>query len=83
MGLTLRSDGRAYVVAAIASKNHRPTVGGVVPGDTLLRVGSLDVGTATWGAIYSAMHGHPGDVRTLVLERNGQRRSVDVRVTAF
>jgi hypothetical protein len=83
VGLTLRSEGTGYVVAAVATKNGKPTVEGVLPGDKLLRVGELEMGTATWGAIYNAMHGSAGDSRSLILDRNGNRLTVTATVTAF
>ena len=83
VGLTLRSAGRAYVVAAVATKNGKPVVEGVLPGDKLIRVGDLEVEEATWGAIYSAMHGKPGESRMLTLERNGTRVTVAAKVTGF
>lgn len=83
VGLTLRSEGGAIFVAAIATKNGRPTVMGVMPGDRLVRIGNLDLATASKGAIYDALHGTPGESRALTLERNGARVSVNVPVTAF
>ena len=83
VGLTLRSVGGAYIVAAVATKNGKRTVDGVVSGDKLIRIGELDTRTATWGAIYQAMHGKPGETRSLVLERNGNRLTVAAKVTAF
>jgi len=83
VGLTLRSEHREYFVAAVAKKNGRPTVEGVSPGDRLVRIGDLETQNATWGAIYNAMHGNPGETRMLVLERNGNRFTVASKVTAF
>jgi hypothetical protein len=83
VGLTLRAEGHEYTVAAVATKNGKPTVEGVRPGDQLIRVGELETRTATWGAIYGAMHGKPGETRSLVLGRNGNRFTVAARVTAF
>ena len=83
IGLTLRAESGAFFVAGIATKDGRPTVDGVRPGDKLVRVGGLDTSAATWGAIYAAMHGKPGDRRPLVVERHGARISIDAVVTAF
>jgi len=83
VGLALRSEGLEYFVAAIATKNGQATVEGVLPGDKLIRVGGLESEKATWGAIYDAMHGPPGESRSLLLERNGNRLAVAARVTAF
>ena len=83
VGLTLRSQHREYFVAAVARKNGRPTVEGVSPGDRLIRIGNLQTQNATWGAIYNAMHGKPGQTLILVLERSGNRFTVTAKVTAF
>ena len=83
VGLTLRSEHREYFVAAVAKKDGRPTVEGVSPGDRLIRIGDLETQNATWGAIYNALHGNPGETRMLVLERNGNRFTVAAKVTAF
>jgi len=60
VGLTLKSNGGQYFVAAIATKNGKPTVEGVQVGDKLLQVGALHTDRATGAAILSAMHGKPG-----------------------
>jgi hypothetical protein len=81
VGLTLRlgADGR-YLVIGIAEKDGRPVVTGVVPGDVLLEVDSLAATGATMGTVVDALRGQPGDVRTLVLERDGARQVVAARV---
>ena len=83
VGLTLRSEKREFFVAGVAKKNGTPTVEGVLPGDKLIRIGDLETKNATWGAVYEAMRGKPGEVRRLLLERRGQRISVDAPVTRF
>jgi len=83
VGLTLRSEKREFFIAAVAKKNGVPAVNGVLPGDKLISVDALDLSQATWGAIFAALHGKPGDVRSLALERNRKRFTVAARVTAF
>jgi hypothetical protein len=83
IGLTLRAKGGAYFVAAIAMKNGVPTVSGVEIGDQLIKIGELEATNASFGEIYSAMHGRAGETIPLVLERNGARVTVTARVTAF
>jgi hypothetical protein len=83
VGLTLRAEGGEFFVAAVATKNSKPTVEGVLPGDKLLRVGDLETRSGTWGAIYDAMHGKPGDIRLLLLERGGKQFTIAARVTKF
>ena len=83
VGLTLESKDGAYFVAAVATKNGRRTVEGVEVGDRLLQVDDLPLSQATWGAIFAAMHGKPGEARALRLERNGRGFTVRAQVTRF
>lgn len=83
VGLSLKATDGAFIVSAIATKNGKPTVEGVQPGDRLLRINDLDATGATWGRIYDALHGVPDDVRTLILERDGRKFTVRTTVTAF
>jgi len=83
VGITLRAAHGELFIAAVATKNGVPTVTGVFPGDRLVRVGDLDVAKASWGALYSALHGRPGETRTLAVERNGRLLTVPAKVTAF
>jgi hypothetical protein len=83
VGLTLWATSGEYIVAAIATKNGSPTVKDVQPGDKLLRINGLETKSATWGDIYSAMGGKPGEVRVLTLERGTHRVTVRAKVTSF
>jgi len=84
VGLTLRpeSDG-SYSVLGVSSKNGKPAVEGVEPGDKLLQVGDLKTTGATMGPVVDALRGKPGDIRTLVLERSGKRFTVEANVMRF
>ncbi len=81
VGLALRplEDGR-YEVLGVAVKDGKPLVEGVEPGDLLLRVGDLSVSGATMGTVVDALRGVPGEIRTLALEREGVRFTVDAKV---
>jgi hypothetical protein len=83
VGITLRRQAGEYIVAGVATKNGKPTVEGVQVGDKLARIDGLETKGATLGKIYSALHGKPGDVRVLVLERGSGRLAVRVAVAAF
>lgn len=85
VGLTLETrDGtKGYFVAAIASKGGKPTVEGVRAGDRLLRVNGVALQNLTQGAIFSLLHGEPGAVRTVAVEREGRQLRFVVPVTAF
>ncbi|HEX2662093.1 MAG TPA: hypothetical protein VHM93_04605 [Candidatus Acidoferrum sp.] len=83
VGLTLESKHGQYFVAGVATQNGKTTVEGVEVGDQLLQIDGLRTNAVTWAAIYDAMHGRPGEVRNLVLERNGRQFRVPAKVTAF
>jgi hypothetical protein len=83
VGLTLKSKGGEYFVAGIATQNGKPTVAGVQAGDKLLQIGALRTASATWGAIFSAMRGKPGEFRTLLLERDSGKFTVQANITVF
>jgi hypothetical protein len=83
IGLTLALKDGYYFVAAIASKNGKPAVEGVQIGDKLLQVDDLQLSNSTWGAIFSAMHGKPGDMRILRMERNGETFTAQPRIKEF
>jgi hypothetical protein len=84
VGLTLRPETNGgFTVAGVATRDGRPAVEGVQPGDTLVRVGTLDATGATMGAVVDALRGKPGATRTLVIERAGKRSTVDAKVMRF
>lgn len=83
VGLTLKFQDGEYIVAAVAKRNGRPTVENVQPGDKLIRIDALETKHATWGAIYNAMHGIPGEIHLLELERGRGQITVRTRVTSF
>ena len=83
IGLTLRTASGAVYVASVATKNGKPTVDGVLPGDKLISVGGHDLVSGTIGQIFESMHGVPGETRELVLERNGRRFTLKAKITAF
>lgn len=84
VGLTLRpeADG-SYSVIGVVSKDGAPAVEGVEPGDILLKVGDLEATGATMGTVVDALRGKPGEIRALLLERNGKRFTAEAKVTRF
>jgi hypothetical protein len=84
VGLTLQpqADGR-YQVIGVTQKNGKPAVEGVEPGDKLLQIGDLKATGATMGAVADALRGQPGDVRILLLERNGRPFKIEAKVARF
>lgn len=83
VGLTLRSTGSEYFVAGVVTQNAQPTVEGIQPGDKLLQVDGLRTDGATASAVLSALHGKPGESRTLLLQRDSSRFTVQARVVSF
>jgi hypothetical protein len=83
VGLTLaRRDGRCFV-AKVAERNGAATVEGVRAGDSLIQIEAMKTQGATSGEIFAAMHGRPGKVRKLVVERDGKVFTVEAHVTRF
>jgi hypothetical protein len=83
VGLTLEARGGEYLVTAIVTQNGKPTVEGVQVGDKLLRIDALATAAATWGEIFRAMHGKPGELRTLLIERASKQFTVQAVIKAF
>ena len=82
VGLSLRPEGDgSFFVAGVVSRNGKPLVSGVEPGDRLLKVDGLEVTGASMGRVVDALRGKPGDARLLLLERRGERLSVRAIVT--
>jgi hypothetical protein len=81
VGLTLRpeADG-SYRVIGIAEVDGVVPVDGVGHGDILLEVDGLEVTGATMGSVVDALRGQPGEMRTLVLDRDGERLTVQATV---
>ncbi len=83
VGLTLaRRDGK-YFVAGVAERNGAATVEGVKTGDRLIQIEAVKTQGATSGEIFTAMHGRPGEVRKLVMERDDKAFTVEAHVTRF
>jgi hypothetical protein len=83
VGLTLTRKRDAYFVAAIATQNGKPTVSNVQAGDRLVRIGDLRTDSASFGAVFTALHGKPGETRILHLERDGKQFTARAKVTNF
>jgi hypothetical protein len=84
VGLTIRlgADG-VYEVLGAAGAEGKTTVEGVMPGDKLVQIDALETKGATMGTVVDALRGKPGDVRVLILEREGERLRVEARVERY
>jgi hypothetical protein len=84
VGLTLRPevDGR-FTVSAVLNVDGKPAVPDVKSGDVLVGVDGAPATGATLGQVWSLLGGTPGQTRTLTLERDGKRFTVDATVRRF
>jgi hypothetical protein len=83
VGLTLLSVGDEYFVGGVASQNGRSTIEGVDLGDKLVKIDQLNTTGASRGAVLSALHGEPGAIRSITVERNGTAITIHAPVTRF
>jgi len=67
----------------VAVAEGKTAVEGVEPGDRLIQVDALETTGATMGTVVDALRGKPGDIRVLVLEREGKRFRVEARVERY
>ena len=84
VGLTLHpeSDGR-YTIVGVADFNGKPSAPDVKAGDVLLGVDGAPATGATMGQVWSLLGGTAGQTRSLTLERDGKRFTVDAPVRRF
>ena len=84
VGLMLRPepDGR-YTILGAADYDGKSSAPDVKAGDVLLGVDGAPATGATMGQVWSLLGGAPGQTRTLTLEREGKRITVDAVVRHF
>lgn len=84
VGLILRPEpDRRYTVLGVAEYDGKPSVSEVKAGDILVGVDGAPATGATMGQVWSLLGGTPGQVRSLVMERDGKRFTVDAPVRRF
>ena len=84
VGLMLRPEAdRRYTVIGVADYEGKPSVPEVKAGDVLLGVDGAPASGATMGQVWSLLGGAPGQIRTLTLEREGKRFTMDAPVRKF
>jgi hypothetical protein len=85
VGITLETHNneKGYFIAAIAEQNNNPTTEDLQVGDKLIQIDDLLVSDLTRGGIFSALHGKPGTIKMLILERNGKQFTTQTKTTAF
>ena len=84
VGLMLRpGPDRRYTILGVADYDGKPSVPDVKPGDILLGVDGAPATGATMGQVWSLLGGTPGQSRSLTVEREGQRFTIDAPVRRF
>jgi hypothetical protein len=83
VGLTLLALGDNYLVAGMASQDGVLTVTGISPGDRLMKINAMKVTGASRDAVLSALHGKPGDMRAITVDRDGKEVTVQAQVKQF
>ena len=84
VGLMLRPEAdRRYTILGVADYDGKPSVPDVKTGDVLVGVDGAPATGATMGQVWSLLGGTPGQVRTLTLEREGKRFTIDAPVRRF
>ncbi len=84
VGLTLRPEANgSYQVIGVAQIDGRPTVQHIKPGDILLQIDDFEVTGATMGTVVDALRGKPGDVRILIIQRDGEELKIEAEVKRF
>jgi C-terminal processing protease CtpA/Prc len=83
VGLTLLSIGDNYLIAGIVSQDRRLTVTGIDPGDRLVRIDGMNVTGASREAVLSALHGKPGDIHAITVDKDAKEITVQGQVLHF
>jgi hypothetical protein len=83
VGLTLEATQDGFAVSGIAQHDGQPAATGFQIGDRLVRIDSIDVADATRGAVFGALHGTPGEIKTIVVDRDGSRLTLSAPVVSF
>ncbi len=83
VGITLMHVKGVTTIAGVAQKDGKPALTGVEPGDVVTKIGEMPTAGATRGALLAALHGTPGEIKHLTLERDGKSFDVDAPVMAF
>lgn len=84
VGLILRPEAdRRYTILGVADYDGKPSVSEVKAGDVLLGIEGAPATGATMGQVWSLLGGTPGERRSLTVERDGKRFTVDAPVHRF
>jgi hypothetical protein len=83
VGLEFAYDKGAYSIARIVAKNGAPTATGVESGDKLIAIDDAPVKGWSRDQLFAALHGKPGDLHNVTVERDGKTQTFSLPVEAF
>jgi len=83
VGLEFAYDKGIYSIARIVEKDGKPTASGVEDGDKLVAVDDAPVKGWSRDQLFGALHGKPGDMHRVTVQRGDQTLTVSLPVTAF
>ena len=83
VGLTFIYEKGVYSVGSIATKDGKPTATGVEKSDKLTAIDDKPVAGWSRDQIFAALHGKPGDIHRVTIERSGKSLTVPLPVSAF
>jgi hypothetical protein len=84
VGLILRPEAdRRFSILGVADFKGKPSVTGALKGDFLVKVNNNKVNGLTMGGVWSLLHGRPGTIYTLELDRAGKHFTVKTKVHRF
>lgn len=73
----------SYLVAGVAKKDGKEVIDGVASGDKLLQVDGVPVNGKTLAQVLDLLNGKPGEIRNILLERNGKQFTISAPVIHF
>jgi hypothetical protein len=84
VGLSVRQlPDSTYQVVESVHRNGKTCVEGIEPEDIIISIDGFQTKGATMGTVVDKLRGKPGDIRKIVINRNGQEVIVNARVEHF
>jgi len=83
VGISFTYDKGVYSVGRIVTKDGKPTASGVEKGDRVLAIDDAPVKNWSRDQLFGALHGKPGDMHRITVQRGDQALTVSLPVMAF
>jgi len=72
-----------YQLVGIVQINEKPKVEGMEPEDIITSIDGFKAKGATMGSVIDKLRGKPGEIRKIVISRNGKELLVNARIEHF